>query len=244
MTQKNAGKNVHVLIEPKPYKSEGEKSAAIHALQTADVTVTFSDPVFQLTHQKTFLLDHHAAMVMTFNLTKSTFKKERNFALTITDPATVQEIDQVFSAGMLHQSITVQNANLIWSPNNSREKILNFIHSAQSVIKIYAQSITDDQVINALRKAADEGVNIEVITNATKDPKIITLAETDGIHVYYNHRYIIHAKVIMIDNHAALIGSTNLTQPSIENNRELSVITHDSAVIRKLLETFERDKKS
>ncbi len=240
--EKNNGKNVRVLIESKPYKNETENAPAMKRLQAAHIDVQSPDPLFRLIHQKTFLIDHHLAIIMTFNLTKATFKKERNFALVITDPEELQEIERVYASDWAHQKVTVHHPYLIWSPDNSRDKIVRFLRSAKQDIKIYAQSIMDTPLLDTLTKLANSGIKIDIISSTDfSHDKRITRLQKAGAIIHLNHHYIIHAKVIMIDGEKAMLGSTNLTRPSIEENRELSVITSDPFVMNSLLNTFQKD---
>lgn len=243
---KARGKSVRVLLQQHPYKAEDENERVIESLQHADIHLMWPDSNFKLTHQKTFILDHAEAVVMTFNLTYSSFKKERNFALIISDPAMVSEIQRVYDADWQHKSSRVQNANLIWSPDNSREKLLALIRGAKTEIKIYAESLTDYQIIGALAGAARDGVRVEILTSADKnkrDSKQFRYLEKAGVEIRFSQGYLIHAKVMMVDGRTAVIGSINLTRASINENRELAVISRDSAVLQKLNRTFVGDWK-
>jgi phosphatidylserine/phosphatidylglycerophosphate/cardiolipin synthase-like enzyme len=235
------GKKVRVLLEPEPYKSENENKQAIKLLQAAPLLVENPNPHFKLLHQKTFIFDHHTAMVMTFNLTRKTFKDERNFALLITQSEMVKEIQQVFDADWEHKTISVKNPNLIWSPDNSRAKILGLIQQAQKEIKIYTQNIADYQMIGALAKAARSNIDVQIISSSLPTQKRLGYLIHSGVKVHFNYHHMIHAKAIIIDQKRAMIGSINLTNPSLDKNRELAVITNDKQVIDSLLKTFNSD---
>ncbi len=51
----------------------------------------------------------------------------------------------------------------------------------------------------------------------------------------------IHAKSILADGKLAYVGSINFTANSMENNRELGILTKTPRVLRALAETFEED---
>lgn len=238
---KKAGKSVRVLLEPQPYKAMNENAQAIQFLQHTQIPLHWPDTQFKFLHQKTFLFDHHAALVMTFNLTHSSFKNERNFALLITNPAMVQEIQQVFDADWQRQKVTVENPNLVWSPDNSRKKILALIQQAQSEIKIYTQNIADYQVIGALAKAARANIKVQILLSTLPTQKRLNYLLRAGVKVHFSHGYMIHAKVMLIDQKRAMIGSINLTRTSLDENRELSVITEDKKAVHELIETFKHD---
>lgn len=241
---KNQGKTIHIVLEPKPYRSEGENNRAIHKLQSENINLQWPAKTFQLIHQKTFILDHQTAIVMTFNLTHSSFTRERNFALIVTDPNEVQEIQQVFDADYAHKTISTSESHLVWSPDNSREKMLRFIQSAQSDIKIYAQDITDYQIIGALANAARTGKQVDILLSVSPEKfhnRKWAFLEKAGVIIHHSRHYYIHAKVIIVDQKRALVGSINFTKPSLEDNRELSVITEDLEVIKLLNNTFNHD---
>jgi cardiolipin synthase len=241
---KQHGKSVRVLIQQHPYMTDNENQAIISLLQNAGVPLVYADQNYKLTHQKTLIIDNNKALVMTFNFTHSTFKKERNFALLITDPDELQEIESVFDADWRHQAVTVHNANLIWSPDNSREKLLALVQQARDGIKLHAESITDYAMVGALASAARRGVKVEILTsNESKkaNGKKFHYLETAGVLIRISKRLIIHAKVLLIDNNTAVIGSINMTKPSIDENRELAVISHDEKIYRQLEKTFDSD---
>lgn len=241
---KKQGKNINVLLEPHPYKATNENTFAENKLQQAHINLLTPNLDMKLTHQKTLITDDSRAVVMTFNFTHSTFTKQRNFALILDDPAEVQEIIRIFNADTHHKNISVTHPNLVWSPNNSREKILNFINHAQSEIKIYAQDISDYQMIGALAKAARSGKKVQIIMATPQENKRnrkLEYLRKAGVDIHFSKKYFTHAKVIMIDHSRALLGSINFTRYSINENRELSVITQNPTVLKQLLTTFNQD---
>lgn len=242
---KNVGKHVNILLEPHPFNAENENLQAMQFFNEANIHLRLPNPNFKLTHQKTFLFDYRTAMVMTFNLTSSSFNNERNFALIIEDPEMIREITDVFVADWQHKNTITDNANLIWSPNNSRQKILDLIHHAQSEIKIYTQELSDYKIIGALIKAARNGAKVQILMSIPdgmkKDQPLFDYLTHSGILMRFSHVYSIHAKVMVIDKQRAMLGSINFTRPSLNLNRELSVITHDRHVIDQLLDTFDSD---
>lgn len=238
-------KTVRVLLEQHPFRADSENLSAIHHLRENNILLHWPDKKFKLTHQKTFIVDDDTAIVMTLNLTRSSFSKERNFALLITDPAIIKEISAVFAADWEHQNYHPNNPNLIWSPDNSREKILALIRQAKSDIKIYAEGLSDYQIIGALAKAARSGVKVTILTSAYSNQPINKKFDyliNSGANIRYSKNYVIHAKVIIIDNTSAVLGSINLTKQSLDSNRELSIITQDPKVMSQLIDTFKYDE--
>lgn len=247
--QETKRETVRVILERHPYKAKDENNKTVRAFDKYHIAWHGSIPPFRLIHQKTLLVDDHKAMVMTFNFTHSTFKKERNFALVIDDPKRVREIESVFSADWDHRSLdnySLDNysRNLILSPDNSRKKLLSLIKNAKSTLKIYAQSINDYKIVGALAKAARKGVSVEILTSLKMREKQARYLTRAGVMIHYSKHLYIHAKVFIIDNQQAVLGSINLTRASLDDNRELSIITHDATVIKQLNTTFDHDWKS
>ncbi len=189
------------------------------------------------------IIDQNRAFVMTFNFTHSSFRNERNFGLVIDNPEMVDEIANVFAADWVHKETKMEQPNLIWSPDNSRQKIIHFIKSAKSEIKIYADDLSDYQIIGAFGKAARTGKLVQILMSKPKEELHgkIEFLRNKGAIIRYSKNYRIHAKVIIVDNQQAILGSINWTRPSLQSNRELSVITSDPEVIHELVYTFDHD---
>lgn len=238
---KKDGKAVRILLQHYPYRATDENLMAIQRFSAAHLNFNFSPDTFYLLHQKTLMIDHRQALVMTFNFTRSTFEKERNFGLLIDDAAEVQEIQDVFAADWQHKSIAPSNPNLVWSPTNSRTKILGLIQSAKTEIKIYADGLSDYQVVGALAKAARQGVKVQVLTSNEGSGGKLGYLEKAGVQLHFDKDLRIHAKVLIVDQAKAMLGSINFTKPSMDRNRELAVITDDALVVRQLLKTYQSD---
>lgn len=238
---KHGSKSLKIILEQTPYRANDENLKTIHALNDMDVKWHGSVPPFRLIHQKTLLLDDRKAIVMTFNFTQSTFKNQRNFALVIDDPKRVKAIQAIFDADWNHKSIQTNCSDLIVSPDHSREKLIDLIKQAKQSIQIYAQTLNDYKIVGTIAKAAHKGIKVEVLTSASMRSKQFEYLARAGVSIHQSRGLYIHAKVMIIDNKLAIIGSTNLTRPSFEDNRELSVVTYDNNVIRQLNNTFKSD---
>jgi cardiolipin synthase len=234
-------KSIQIILEQTPYKAESENSKTINLLNQNNIEWHGTIPPFRLIHQKTLLIDNDKAIVMTFNFTNSSFKNERNFALIIDDPKQVNQINAVFSADWNHKAADTHIDNLIYSPDNSREKIIYLIQSAHSTINVYAQSISDYKLIGALAAASKKGVNVNILLSNKLREKQENYLRNKGVHIKLSKHLYIHAKVIIVDGKKAELGSINFTKSSLDDNRELSVITTDPIIVKQLGNTFDQD---
>jgi cardiolipin synthase len=250
----NEGKTLKVILEAHPYKSDQENNKTIAAFNEHDITWKGELPSIRLIHQKTMILDNKTAIVMTFNFTRSTFRNERNFALVIDNPAEVNAIRDIFDADWNDHPLLTRSRgqaagrqlsnlpdDIILSPENSRNALLSLIEHAKVSILVYAQSVNDYKMIGALANAARRSVNVQIITSQHLREKQTNYLEKAGVKIQYNKKLIIHAKVWIVDNEKAVIGSINMTKASLEDNRELAVVTRDPEVITQLNQTFTQD---
>lgn len=242
--KKNAGQTINIILEESPYKAANENNKTITVLNTHHIEWRNHIPPFRLIHQKTLLIDGQKAIIMTFNFTHSTFKNERNFALMIDDDKRVQAIKTLFSADWNRIPYLNTTPNVIVSPDDSRNKLMSLIHQAKLSIQIYAQNINDYKIVGALAKAAKQGIHVQVLTSTHLRQKQSDYLARSGVTIRYSRDLIIHAKVLIIDRQKAVLGSINLTRASLDDNRELAVISEDPTVLKQLSDTFTHDWES
>lgn len=237
--QKLNGYDIKIILEKEPYRAVHENDKVMKTLRAYNIP--FQDVPYRLVHQKSVILDNNKVILFTFNFTHASFTHARNFGLIIDDPAKVKVITELFNADWQQQPYIVTHEDIIVSPTGSRPAFMKVIQQSQSSLKIYAQSITDYAIIGALAQAAKRGVHVQLLTSAPLRKKPFKNLTNAGVAIRFSKVPYIHAKVFIIDSQKALLGSTNLTRASLEDNRELSVISHDKSVVTQLTQTFESD---
>lgn len=134
----------------------------------------------------------------------------------------------------------------VFSPADGDE-IIGLIDSAQSSIDIEVYVFTSRDVIAALERARARGVDIRIILekNVISGHNTQTFLElaAKGFNVRYASRayQLTHSKFIIIDGGTVLVGSHNLSNSALYENREASVIIRDSAPVREFEDVFETD---
>src|SRR3989338_2823576 len=136
-------------------------------------------------------------------------------------------------------------AAAVFSPGEG-ENIIAFIDSAQETLDIEMYVFTSDEIANALKRAHDRGVQVQIILEKR--------VATDGNPRYYNElndygidvRWasfdyaLTHAKFIIVDGERVLVGSHNFSNAALERNREASVILTGD-IVEEFKRIFEED---
>ena len=65
--------------------------------------------------------------------------------------------------------------------------------------------------------------------------------EGTGVIIRYLETPYLHAKYVVVDGHLAYVGSHNLSAGSLDENREVGIVTDDSMVVSTLETTFSGD---
>jgi len=256
------GVSVRVLLEREP--AGGRPSMdVISALRDEGVDLRFSKPFrFVFVHEKSMVVDDHFVWFGSGNLTGSTFKANREYMIVSDRPDWVAEVARVFDADWRGKRIDLSGAHLVWSPDrtvrgvregNSRHVVLSLIDNARSTLFLEQAGMVDEEVIAALSNAVKRGVYVRLV-GSPADPKENTYfvpgaerLRKAGVHLRYLPSPYVHAKVIVADGNTALVGSINMSQSSLDANRELGAVITAAAEPKaffRLLRTMERDWKN
>lgn len=245
LNAKNRGINVRVMLEESPYNSYGTNKNMKDKLSHYGIDTKWSNRVYQYTHSKFLVIDKRTGYIMTLNLSKSSFTKNREFGVITSDPATVSELLKIFESDWARKPYNPIDSPLVVSPENSRSKISSLINSATYELLIYDEEIQDQAIEQLVEKKANQGVQVYVIV---ADPVSISfnrdvISEFKKYHI--NIRYVsspfIHAKAIVVDKNKCYIGSVNISDSSFDKNREVGIIVTDPQIISSLRTTFFAD---
>lgn len=252
------GVKVKVLLEKTPFENKNKPShpspqkAVYKELKAAGAHVKWTNPDYALTHEKSMVIDHHTAYIMTLNQTYSAFTHNREYGIIDTDKNDVAEIEHVFDNDWHDQIPKVYDKNLLWSPINARAKLLSLMRSAHHTLYIEAEEIQDWAIEALLIHQAKEGIDVRMImpTTSPLTPDQKQLMD-GGVKIRFldpaKNQYYVHAKMILADDRQAYIGSENLSFSSLNYNRELGIILHRSRgyqekhIIKILKKTFLSD---
>lgn len=238
------GVAVRVMLNPARRSGETENQASRAALHAAGVHVQDSNPAFELTHEKSLVVDDETAFVQSLNWETRGLTNTRDFAIATDDPGEVREIIDCFEADWSRQHFSPGGrANLVWCNNNGRTRIAEFIDAATHTITLQNERYQDPVIIERLVRAARRGVKVHVLArppHTLKKDKLLEgvsglrLLDDVGAKVHKLKHLKLHAKMLLADGRRAMIGSINLAPGSFDARRELAIEVGDSHVVKRL----------
>jgi phosphatidylserine/phosphatidylglycerophosphate/cardiolipin synthase-like enzyme len=243
-----SGVQVRVILEPHPYGMQSDPNrSAYNNLMAADIPVHWASPRFELTHEKSMIVDGATAYIMTTNFTRSAFKTNREFDVVDHDARDVAALRALFSADWNDRPYAPRDPNLPVSPTDARPLLTALIGSARHTLDVYAEELQDRGMERALAAVARRGVRVRVILPAPSGPDRdapgVALIGAAGaqVHRLPQSDLYVHAKAIVADGRRAFAGSENLSTASLDHNREVGVIVADPSAIQTLESTFDGD---
>jgi len=134
-----------------------------------------------------------------------------------------------------------------------RTAFVQVIDNAQRRIVIEHAYFSDDKIIEALERAAERDVRIDLILPEEPDThvfanmvtinRLLSLQSKGSVRVFLYPR-MSHAKVALVDGAIAAVGSANLTSRSMLRSREVTLFVHgltDAPLIERLRDQLEHD---
>ena len=129
--------------------------------------------------------------------------------------------------------------------------LISIASAQKSILITNPYFIPDDQLIDALLKAAARGVRIVVLVPGKIDHKITYRASRSnygrmllgGIQIFEYMASLMHAKTMVVDGVWATIGSTNFDNRSFALNEELNLTMYNRPLAQRLEELFHEDLK-
>jgi len=177
VTAKTANKalDIRVIFNYASFNASKDPNAsAKQAFSNSGIEWKNADPVFTVTHQKTFTFDNAASVIMTFNLNPGYFVSARDFAVITRDNDEINEIVTVFLNDWATPVKPSTPPLLVWSPSNSRERIKSVIAAANKSLDIYMEEFNDFDIANSLiataRRIRVSGGQARVITAVLSAP--------------------------------------------------------------------------
>jgi phosphatidylserine/phosphatidylglycerophosphate/cardiolipin synthase-like enzyme len=244
LAAKGRGVNVRVMLNPARRSGKAENEEARKALAAAKIEVRDSNPAFDLTHQKSMVIDGATGFVESLNWETRDLTETRDYAVVTTRKEEVAEMVECFDADWARTDFAPKpGSRLIWCPNHGRERIAEFIDSAKHTLWLQNERYQDTVIIERLVRAANRGVKLHVLARPPHTLKLEKLVEgVGGLRIMRDvgakiHRLKglkLHAKMILADDKHAVVGSINLAPGSFDARRELAIDVEGHHVVDRL----------
>jgi cardiolipin synthase A/B len=248
---KKRGAHVKVMLNPARRTGESENEEARKALTHAGIEVRDSSPAFDLTHQKSMVIDDEIGFVESLNWEPKDLTMTRDYAVITTDPAELKEMAAGFDADWERKEFVPHpKSTLIWCPNNGRQRVATFIDQTKHTLWVQNERYQDQVIIERLVRAAGRGVKVHVLTkppHSLKPNKLIEgvgglrILQDVGVKVHTVKHLKLHGKMLLADGKRAIVGSINLAPGSFDSRRELAVETDAEHVLKRLEKIAEHD---
>ena len=245
------GVDVRIMLNPARRDGEKENDDSRKALTDAGVHVIDSNPAFDLTHEKSMVIDDTTALVQSLNWETENLTSTRDYAIATSHKHEVEEIAKCFDADWNRTKFdTGDKSHLIWCIGNGRQRLGRLIDESKHSLWLQNERYQDPTIIEHLVRAHTRGVTIRVMArppHKLKKAKLIegvsglrTLQDL-GVKIHKLKHIKLHAKLILADDHRAIIGSINLAPGSFDSRRELAIEVDDEHIIHRIKKTLEHD---
>ncbi len=257
------GVDVRVVTE-----SDNAHREALRTLQAAGVPVVEDQPDDGLMHNKFAVIDDQWVWTGSWNMTENGTYRNDNHAVLIASLALAEnyraEFDEMF-AGQFgptsplntphpHVVITVDadqgrtrrvELEAYFAPEGDVvDEVVAHIQGARERVRFMAFVFTSDEIADAMVERAEAGVVVQGVVEArnTEAPYSQVPRLRAAVHdvLLDGNPYIMHHKVIIIDDQTVILGSYNFSHSAETRNDENVLVVHDAEVARLFVEEFGR----
>jgi len=245
------GVKVRIMLNPARRSGEAENEESRKLLTAAGIEVIDSNPAFDLTHEKSMIVDDEMAFVKSLNWQTKNLTETRDYAVVTAHSHEVNEIIECFEADWHRQSFGPgEHSHLIWCIGNGRQRIGQFIDEAKHTLWLQNERYQDPIIIERLVRANRRGVKVHLMArppHKLKKEKLtegvggLRILDDVGIKVHKLKGLKLHAKLLFADGVRAIIGSINLAPGSFDSRRELAIEVRDEHIVERIHEVVHQD---
>lgn len=245
------GVDVRIMLNPARRDGKEENAEVRKALSDAGIKVADSNPCFDLTHEKSMVIDDTLAFVQSLNWETENLTTTRDYAIVTSHKHEVNEVAQCFDADWGRTKFdTGDHSHLIWCIGNGRQRLGQLIDQSQHTLWLQNERYQDPTIIEHLVRAHTRGVKIHIMArppHKLKKDKLIEgvsglrILQDLGIKIHKLKHIKLHAKLLYSDDARAIIGSINLAPGSFDSRRELAIEVDDPHILRRIKDTLRTD---
>jgi phosphatidylserine/phosphatidylglycerophosphate/cardiolipin synthase-like enzyme len=254
---RSRGVNVRLVVDSENLDTP-EVAAEMGRLERAGVPVRF-DRREPFMHDKIVIVDGATVWTGSWNVTANDTYRNNNNMIRIASKRLAadytREFEQLFggrfgtakTSGTPYPQVRVAQARVaaFFSPEDGVAKqVLKRLQNAKHTVRFMAFSYTAADIVDAMIARSRAGVAVSGVVeaqNATGSRAAYGPLRDAGLDVLLDGNcYILHHKVIVIDERTVITGSYNFTASAERDNDENLVIVDDPDLARAFLDEFER----
>ena len=244
------GVDVRIMLNPERRDGEKENADTRKKLTEGGVHVLDSNPDFDVTHEKSMVIDDATAFVQSLNWETKNVTETRDYAIVTSHKHEVDEVAKCFDADWDRKKFDGDNSHLIWCIGNGRQRLGKLIDGSKHSLWLQNERYQDPTIIEHLVRAHSRGVQIHIMArppHKLKKDKLIEgvsglrSLQDIGAKIHKLQHIKLHAKLILADNARAIIGSINLAPGSFDSRRELAIEVDDPEIIARIHKTLKED---
>lgn len=195
-----------------------------------------------LMHLKILVVDNRLVWIGSANMTRESLRMHGNLVVGIDNPVLAHFVTKKASgiveegpcSASLHQTFPLegeQTLQLWFLPDNrdGPRSIINMINAAQKTIKVALFTWTRKDFAEAIAKASDRGVKVEVVIDYTASrgagAEVVKYLKRRGVPVRISQSDgLLHHKMMIIDDEILINGSANWTKAAFTENDDCFVV--------------------
>jgi len=245
------GVEVRVMLNSARRSGAVDNDDTRKKLTRAGIEVADGNPAFDLTHEKSMVVDDATAFVKSLNWATRNLTGTRDYAVVTSYRREVREITDCFEADWHRQRFGAGDAHLIWCPGG-RDRISRFIDAARRTLFVQNERYQDPIIIERMVRATRRGVKLHLMArppHTLKKDKLLEgvgglrILDDVGVKIRKLKHLRLHGKMLLADGVASIVGSINLAPGSLDSRRELAIEVRDEEVVERLQKIAHHDWK-
>jgi phosphatidylserine/phosphatidylglycerophosphate/cardiolipin synthase-like enzyme len=165
--------------------------------------------------------------------------------LAATDTTTPKPLD---STSKTDQSTSSNDNQYFFTQagQHPEKALIDVIDSSKESLDVAIYSITNPDIVSAIKAAKKRGVAVRIITDKTEskgktEAEALKLLGSAGIPIKINkHSGLMHLKVTIADKQVVTTGSYNYSKAASTTNDEVLMVIHNEDAAKSFSEQFER----
>lgn len=253
------GLRVRAIVDYEANKDAQDFTDAVAKLEKAGVSVV-KNQRSALMHDKFAVIDNELLWTGSMNFTPTDAYRNNNNMLRLKNASLVQNYNQIFQRLFLLRTdkapskvvpnprVQLENGTVIenyFSPNGGAQKAISArLKSAKKSIRVTAFTFTDTEMAKILKAKTKDGVDVhgvfETRNNAGLGAEYADLKRARVDILEDGNCYILHSKLMIIDDRTVITGSYNFTDAANQTNDENLLIIDDPALAKSYVDEFNR----